>query len=112
VTHRYNTWFYREFVWKRPRWLAVLLPIVVVWVSWTTAMTALDEFHLFEDKYFMTITMLFGACTPCSGARLRSSVAFVLSRTLMFCLRARVWPKQRAWWPARHQRARRRLPFL
>jgi hypothetical protein len=48
-------------VWKRPRWLAVLLPIVVVWVSWTTAMTALDEFHLFEDKYFMTITMLFGA---------------------------------------------------
>ncbi len=57
---RYNTWLYREFVWKRPRWLAVLLPIVVVWVSWTTAMTALDEFHLFEDKYFMTITMLFG----------------------------------------------------
>lgn len=61
---RYNTWLYREFVWKRPRWLAVLLPIVVVWVSWTTAMTALDEFHLFEDKYFMTITMLFGAWPP------------------------------------------------
>lgn len=61
VERRYNTWLYREFLWRRPRWVAVLLPIVVVWVSWLTAMFALDNFPLFEDKYFMTITMLFGA---------------------------------------------------
>ncbi|ELR17430.1 amine oxidase family protein [Acanthamoeba castellanii str. Neff] len=85
----YNTWLYREFVWKRPRWLAVLLPIVVVWVSWTTAMTALDEFHLFEDKYFMTITMLFASMVAGATSEGASAVAFPVM-TLFFKIKPSV----------------------
>jgi len=54
----------------------VLMPAIFFHLIWWSYMIKHDHFHLFEDKYYMTITMIFGSMIAGATSEGGASVAF------------------------------------
>lgn len=68
---------------KSPRARALLFTAGVVWVPWLYAMASNDQWSLFGDNYFMTITMIFGSFIAGATSEGGGAVAFPVM-TLVF----------------------------
>lgn len=83
-----NAWVLRTFLYKRPRLVALFLPLVLVWTIWICCMSSLESedqetWKLFPEKYYMSITMFFGSMIAGGTSEGGASVAFPVM-TLIF----------------------------
>jgi len=67
----------------------VLMPAIFFHVCWWSYMIKHELFHLFEDKYYMTITMIFGSMIAGATSEGGASVAFPVM-TLAFDIKPAV----------------------
>lgn len=56
-----RTRFYSHFVHKRPWYIATLLPLLLVWAVWFPCIGGLNQWHLYTDRYFLVVAMLFAS---------------------------------------------------
>ena len=56
-----NLPFHKRFMLNHRRILAPIIPAVVVCVLWLGMMISSNDWHLFNTKYLMSITMIFGS---------------------------------------------------
>jgi hypothetical protein len=55
-----RTRFYSHFIHKRPWYIATFLPLLLVWAVWFPCIGGLNQWHLYTDRYFLVVAMLFG----------------------------------------------------
>ena len=61
----------------------IVIPISIVMISWAFYMTSTNQFHLFEDNWFMSVTMIFASFIAGATSEGGGAVAFPIM-TLFF----------------------------
>eukprot|EP00753_Platysulcus_tardus_P002884 PLAT11992.1.p1 GENE.PLAT11992.1~~PLAT11992.1.p1 ORF type:complete len:448 (+),score=226.03 PLAT11992.1:53-1345(+) len=80
---------WEKFIWFRPRYVATGLPVFINWVWWFIYMGVTGSWGLFTDRYFMSITMMFGSMIAGGTSEGGASVAFPVM-TLAFGIKPAV----------------------
>ncbi|XP_028411802.1 uncharacterized protein LOC114534541 [Dendronephthya gigantea] len=75
-------WYTRMMV-KHRRWVGILIPFTIVHIVWWSSAIKYNYWEFFPDKYFMSITMIFGSILAGMTSKGGGSVAFPVM-TLVF----------------------------
>ena len=54
----------------------IVIPIAIVMISWAFYMTNTNQFHLFENNWFMSVTMIFASFIAGATSEGGGAVAF------------------------------------